>query len=235
MRVGQGPGKRGPCNALSSSDSINRRRDGAPTMGEVLHYCHCNAAATILVLPDLKTFTVGGWAACDIHAADAVRAEEARQPTGTRLVVKVLRHAIRYVDISGHAACGAAMMLGLQPAVCGRSPDHDGHPHVPAPFYCGEHGIVFENWDQVRDHGAGMKHNRQAWTRPPEAAADAAKSVQIPERPRCPRCERAVRLTTKGAIGRHDKGPFHRATCNASGRNYEAEVALLAEKGRQDA
>lgn len=53
------------------------------------------------------------------------------------------------------------------------------------------------------------------------------------ERPRCPRCERSIRLTTKGAIGRHDKGAFHRHACSASGQDYAAEVSLLYEQGRQ--
>lgn len=50
---------------------------------------------------------------------------------------------------------------------------------------------------------------------------------------RCPRCERAVRLTKTGAVGRHDKGPFHHTTCAASGRDYNAEVIRLHTEGRQ--
>lgn len=54
-----------------------------------------------------------------------------------------------------------------------------------------------------------------------------------PEKPRCPRCERAIRLTTKGAIGKHDKGAYHRTPCLASGKDYEAEVALFHKHGKR--
>lgn len=46
---------------------------------------------------------------------------------------------------------------------------------------------------------------------------------------RCPRCERAIRLTTKGLIGKHEQGPFHRTVCAASGLSYEAEWAKRYE------
>lgn len=59
----------------------------------------------------------------------------------------------------------------------------------------------------------------------PDSGAEAAERTVSGDPLRCPRCDRAIRLTTKGAIGRHDQGPFHRITCTASGRNYAAEIA----------
>lgn len=68
-----------------------------------------------------------------------------------------------YSDTEGRLVCGAGVGFSLQPpGVCGRAPGHtDDNPHSPhlaAVHHCAEHRLVFDSWDDARDHGAGPLH-----------------------------------------------------------------------------